>query len=49
MFKIGLHWTVNEKAEEERLGFWPEKANEPENISTHAIEIFCDVGNGILS
>lgn len=48
MSEIELHRTVNEKAEEERLGFGPKKANEPEDISAHAIEVFNDVVNSIL-
>lgn len=47
--EIELHRTINEKAEEKRLGLWSKEANEPEDIPAHAIEVFYDVGNGIFS
>lgn len=49
MSEIELHRTINEKTEEERVGSWSKKADEPENISTHAIEVFYDVGYGVFA
>ena len=47
MSEIVFHRTINEKAEEERIGSWSKKADEPEDISAHAIEVFYDVGYGV--
>ncbi len=49
MSEIEFHGTVNEKAEEERLGSWPKKVDEPEDIPAHTIEIFYDVGYDVFA